>query len=97
MAKYEFAIKKDVLNSGNIIYTPVCRRRPLLNISLFSNPWSRIVNIYGNYLIMELDFIPDLSYEDCKEHISGFQEKLQRIVENEIAQVEFDTLEVQEF
>jgi hypothetical protein len=97
MAKtvYEFAIKKDVLNSGKTIFTPVCRKKTIWG-RLFPNSWERITNIYDEYLLMELDFIPELTYKDCEEHIAGYQKVLEESVENEVATVEFHNLEEQE-
>lgn len=92
--KYEFAIKKDTLNNGNVIYTPVCRKKNILDkINIFSSPWERIVKIYDHYCIMDLNFVPNLSYEECKEHIQGYQNHLLKLVENQIAEIEFHTLE----
>lgn len=92
--KYEFAIKKDTLNNGSIIYTPVCRRSGILNkFTIFSSNWERIVKIYDHYCVMDLNFVPDLTYEECKDHIQGYQNHLQKLVENQIAEIEFHTLE----
>lgn len=100
MAKYEFAIKKDVLNSGKTIFTPVCRekRRTIfgLYLMLVPLPWQRIVNIYDEYILMELDFNPELTYKECEEHIAGYQKVLLQKVENEVVTVEFHTLEEKE-
>lgn len=94
MAKYEFAIKKDLLNSGKIIFTPVCRKKFLFNI--FSNPWERITKIYDQFTIMELHFIPELTQKECEEHIQGYQEVLLQTTKNQIAVIEFHSFEEQE-
>lgn len=92
--KYEFAIKKDTLNNGSIIYTPVCRKKNILDkINIFSNPWERIVKIYDQYDIMDLPFVPILTYEECKDHIQGYQDHLRKLVGTQIAEIEFHTLE----
>lgn len=101
MAKaiFEFAIKKDVLNSGKVIHTPVCRKKGwagIFGLFLLSQSWQRITKIYDEYLLMELDFIPDLSYKECEEHIAGYQQVLKEQVENQVANVEFHTLEEKE-
>lgn len=97
MAKYEFAVKKDVLNSGEIIYTPVCRKKSVLGkLNIFPNVWERIVKIYDEYVLMELHWTPNLSYEQCEEHIRGYQEKLSKQIENQVQTVEFHTLETQD-
>ena len=89
---YEFAIKKDVLNSGKNIFTPVCRKKSKLG-RLLPNPWMRITFIYDQVLLMELDFIPDLTYKECEIHIKAYQDALIHKVENQVATIEFHTLE----
>lgn len=97
MAKYEFAIKKDVLNSGKTIFTPVCRKKFLLGrFNIFPNPWERITKIYDQFTIMELHFIPELTYIECEEHIQGYQETLLQTIENQVAVIEFHSLEEKE-
>ena len=94
---YEFAIKKDNLNSNKSIFTPVCRNKSKLEIlNIFPNPWNRITKIYNEYILMELDFTPDLSYEECEQHIKGYQEILLQNIENQIATVEFHAFEEKE-
>lgn len=87
MATHEFAIKREELNSGKVILTPMCRRATILNkLPIFNNPWQRIVEIYGNYVLMELDFVPELTYEQCEEHINGYKQKLIEFKEGEVAE-----------
>lgn len=94
MAKYEFAIKKDVLNSGKTIYTPVCRRKSKFGrFDIFPNPWERITKIYDEYILQELNFTPELTYSECEDHIQGYQQVLLQSIENQVATVEFHTLE----
>lgn len=98
MVKYEFAIKKDTLNSGKTLFTPVCRKKSRLGkLNIFPNPWERITRIYDEYLLMDLHFNPDLSYRECEEHIRGYQEKLLQEVSNQVADIEFHTLEEREY
>lgn len=92
---YEFAIKKDVLKSGKVIFTPVCREKSRLPL-IFVNKWNRIVKIYEKYQIQDLDFNPDLTYKECEEHILGYQEVLRQMVQNDVLTVEFHTLEQRE-
>lgn len=91
--KYEFAIRKQELGSGKIIFTPVCRKKPISRFLLINPPWERITKIYENYVLMDIHFEPDLSYDECKEHIHAFQEQLKRSKENDVVCVEFDALE----
>lgn len=92
--KYEFAIKRETLNSGKEILIPVCRIKN--KIPFIENRWSRIVEIYGVYQLQELDFQPELTHDECKNHILGYQSVLSKQKENEVAEVEYDTLEVKE-
>lgn len=97
MYKFEFAIKKDILKSGKVIHTPVCRKKSKLGrFNIFSTPWNRIVEIYGEYSLMEIDFVPELSYKHCEEHIYGYQQVLLKKNENEVSTVEFHMLEEKE-
>ena len=95
MAKiYEFAIKKNVLNSGKTILTPVCRIKSKLGrFNIFPNEWLRITNIYDQYILMELDWIPELTYKECELHIKGYQQILFEKIQNEVSLIQFDTLE----
>lgn len=93
--KYEFAIKKNVLNSGKTIFTPVCRKKSRLG-RLFSNPWQRITMIYDKFILMELDFEPELTYGECDEHIQGYQQVLSESVGNKTATIEYHALEEKE-
>ena len=91
--KYEFAIKKDTLRSGRVIFTPVCRR-----VSRYypSPVWNRITKIYDRYVTLDLDFIPNLSFEECEQHIAGYKEELRKSIENEVEIVEYHKLETDE-
>lgn len=86
---YEFAIKKDILKSGKEIFTPVTRKKT----KLFSSNWQRITELYGVYMLLELDFTPELTYEQCKEHILKYQEAQIKKKEGNVEVVEFHDLE----
>jgi hypothetical protein len=88
---YEFAIKKEILNSGKEIFSPIVRKKT--KKWLYSNNWERISCIYGKYTLIPLDWDPELSYEQCLEHIKGYQEKLKQDISREIQTVEFHNLE----
>lgn len=95
--KYEFAVKREILNSGKIIHIPVCREKLLLGrFNFFTNTWSRIVKIYDEYTLTEIDWTPDLSYEECEEHIKGYQKALLKKLENNVQTTEFHVLEEKE-
>ncbi len=91
--KYEFAIQKKKLNSGKEILIPVCRRKSLSKFILLSNQWCRIICIYGIYKLMELDFDPELTHEECQQHINGYKEYLSKSVENNVSTIEVDNIE----
>lgn len=80
--EYEFAIKREVLASDEVLYTPVTRIKSKFKIS--SNKWERITKIYNKYYVMELEINPKLSLADCEDHIKGFQEQLKEINDNSI-------------
>lgn len=86
MPKYEFAIKIATLNSGKSVYTPVCREKPTTRISIGNKPWQRITKIYNEYKLLELDFDPKLTKEECEEHIEGFKNQLLLSTEYQILQ-----------
>lgn len=91
---YEFAIKKDILNSGKELFTPVVRQKQKKWWGkIYDNPWERIVCYMGVYFTLELPWFPELTYEQCLEHIKGYQEKLKQDVANDIQTVEFHNLE----
>jgi hypothetical protein len=90
MPKYEFAIRKAVLSSGKTTYTPVCRKKTSITNLLIPNPWERIVKVYDDYILMDLPFTPNLTYQECEEHIIGYQNKLhsEKLEEEEDIQFE---------
>jgi hypothetical protein len=90
--KVEFAIKKEVLNDGTEQLTPVFRRKRLF----IQDNWERIACIYGKFTLMELDFVPSLTYEDCVGHIQGYKEVLRTKVANQVATEELHLLESSE-
>lgn len=88
MRTYEFAIQKTELNNGKINYTPVTR----IKSKFITNPWVRIACIYGIYLIMDLDFDPELTLQQCEEHIQGYKDSLQKARANQIKNIELTQL-----
>lgn len=91
---YEFAIKKETLNSGKDIFTPVVRRKA--KKWMYTNEWDRITCIYGKYTTIKIDWNPELTYEQCDEHIKGYQQELLQQIANNVAIVEFHNLENKE-
>lgn len=96
--KYEFAIKKETLNSGKIVYTPVCRVKTTLSFlgELFSNPWMRIVKAYDKYFLLDLHFNPDLTEIDCINHIEGYKKVIDESVASITSITDFQNLEFKE-
>lgn len=92
---YEFAIKKDILNSGKEILTPVCRTKSKWRWA-GSNPWCRISLVEGKHTLLELDWIPELTYKQCEERVKEYQKELLKKVANNVVIVEFHNLENKE-
>lgn len=97
MVSYEFAIKKDILNSGKVIYTPVCRKKSNIWKRFNQYPWERICKIYNEYILLDLQFTPDLTYEECEQHIQAYQDKLKQSVAHHVAVEELHVLETQDY
>lgn len=91
--KHEFAIKKQVLNSGRVVHTPVYRANSFGRLRILQTPWTRITRQYDKFKLMDLDFDPDLTFEECEEHIEGFKEQLIKNKENQVKFVEYLKLE----
>ena len=89
MPTFQFGIQKQTQNNGKEIFIPVAReyRR------LFPMRWNRIIKLYNTYVLQELDFDPQLTHEQCVEHINGFKEVLRTKVENNILTTEVETIE----
>jgi len=92
MPKYEFAIRTALLSSGKSTHTPVCRKKTSITNLLIPNPWDRIVEVYGEYILMDLPFVPDLTYEECELHIKKYQEKLIKEKIDEEEEVQFESV-----
>lgn len=89
MTKYEFGIRTMTLNNGKEILVPV-----ICEVKRFMpKNWQRITKLYEKYLIQELDFNPELTMQDCKDHINGYKEVLRTKVENNIMKTELQLLE----
>lgn len=88
---FEFAIRKEILKSGKVRYTPVVRRKR----RFFQESWNRIVNLYGKYVLLELDFDPELTHEQCAEHLINYQRQLKEEQGHLVDIIEYDQLEEQ--
>lgn len=86
---YEFAIKKDTLYNGDIVLTPVARKKA----RFIPNKWERITKEYDRYALRDLDWNPVLTYLECQDHIIGYKEELKKKIENTVKSVTYDTLE----
>ena len=74
---YEFAIKQEVLNSGETVFTPVIREKS--NSwwkKLFPNPWYRLANVEGVVQILDVDRVVYLAYDECEDRIRAFKEQM---------------------
>jgi hypothetical protein len=92
MSKYEFAIKQNTLKSGKVVNIPLCRRKAN-RLQIFNNPWERIVRIYDEYLLQDLDFNPDLTLSECEDHIRAYKEKLNNLSEDDIIEEKIHEIE----
>lgn len=91
--KYEFAIKKNLLNSGEYLLTPVFRIKST-RFSPFKNKWERIVKIYDDFILMDLDTPPILTQQECEDHIMGYKNKLEIDSKNKVKTEEIQIVEV---
>lgn len=73
LSKREFSIHKIKLLSGKETCIPMTRVKS--KIPFYQNEWERIVEIYGHYELMEINFEPKVTI-DCEAHIRGFQKQL---------------------
>ena len=92
--KYEFAILRDVLNSEELIHTPVFRfksRFPFFNYS-----WQRIAKVEDGYELLELNPPPTLTEEDCKLRIEGYKAYLREGIKSRVKATELLLLEQME-
>lgn len=89
MIIYEFAIRKETTNGGTEILTPVVR----IKRRFFPNPWQRITCLYGEYKILDLDFTPQLTYDQCVAHITGYQLALKQQTAHVVIIEEYHQLE----
>lgn len=86
---HEFAIKKETLANGTVVLTPVTRRKT----KLLPKSWERITKIEDKYCLQDLDWNPNLTYDECNQRIDGYKEFLRKKVENTVKSVTFDTME----
>jgi hypothetical protein len=82
---WEFTVKKTVLHSGREVLTPMARQK----CWFLPNQWCRISCLYGIYTLMDLDFTPQLTYDECVAHIHGYQQVLQNNVANTVKYEEY--------
>lgn len=85
---HEFAIKVNKLKSGKEVYIPVYRTKSTFSKLFANNKWTRIVKLYNKYTLMELDFEPELTHEQCEEHIKGFAQALINRESDQICKIE---------
>lgn len=85
----EFSIKVERLNSGKVIYTPIVRN----TYTIFNYPirgdWERITAVEGRYMLINIDFNPNLTPEECQSRIDGYKKQLEREKQHQVKEVEF--------
>ena len=89
--KYEFAIQKDILNSEEVIHTPVFRIKSRFNF--FNYRWQRIAKVENGYELLELNPPPSLTEEDCKVRIEGYKAYLKDCVKTQVKTTELVLIE----
>ena len=90
MKKYEFAIKKDTLKNGDIIYTPVVRKKG------WSQPWNRITRVENSLMLQDIDWDAGLTFQECERRIEEYKEMLAERDGRYIQTTEFHKLEEKE-
>lgn len=90
--KHEFAVKKNTLHSGRVIFTPVYRTASRMN-TIMRTPWTRIIKIYDRFQLQDVDFEPNLTFDECEQHIAGYKAELEKLVEQKVTVTEFLKLE----
>lgn len=91
--KYQFAVKKEVLNSGKELFTPCVRTvKKVFFRNVYSN-WDRVTKIYDRFTTLELDFYPELTFEECKDHLTEYKKVLQKNIENNLKEETYLDLE----
>lgn len=83
--RYNFRIKKEVLNSGEEIYTPLAQNKK--KFLLVSDVWQRISYVEGVFMLLDLPFTPKLTEQDCLERIEEFKKTLKEETESDIKDV----------
>lgn len=73
--RFEFAVKKEVLKGGEVIFTPLFREKSKWKI-LSGSGWTQIVKLYDEYILLDHPGQHNLTFETCIEHIEGYKQKL---------------------
>lgn len=84
---FEFTIRCETLNSGEQKFIPLMR--PKTKFSYVGPSWTRIVKIYDRYIDLDISFEPNLTLEECEQHIEGFKEQYARDEMNKVKSVSF--------
>lgn len=85
-SKLIFAIRVETTNNGDKNYIPVCGSKPLL--SFISVQFTRILKVYEEYFLSDLDIKRILTKEEAIQHIEGYREQLRQATLNKIHTVE---------
>lgn len=77
---YEYSVRKEVLNSGEVIFTPLVR----VKSKYIGKSWTRIVKIYDTYYDFDIDTNVRLTLDECQEHIKGFHNQFENTQLNKV-------------
>lgn len=62
-----FAIRKEVSNSGFVNYVPLCGVKSFLHTN-----FTRIIKVYEEYHLFDIDVATKLTQEQALDHIKGY-------------------------
>jgi hypothetical protein len=83
-----FAIRKEVSNSGEVNYIPLCGTK-----MLWTTTFTRILKAYDEYYLLDLDVKVKLTQEQALEHIKGYIQQLNNDHKDDIQTIEILKLE----
>lgn len=78
-----FAIRKEISNNGIVNYIPLCGVKSFLHTN-----FTRILKVYGEYHLLDLDVKVKLTQEAAMEHIKGYIEQLNLEHEDDLQTIE---------
>lgn len=87
---YQFAIKVIELKNGDTTFIPVVRRKG--GLIRPHGYWQRIVKVYDRYELIDIDFTPQLTNNECIEHLYGYKQQFLNNEANQINKVSINVV-----